>query len=98
MDHFQVVHINVRGVRANKDNLISYLNEKNFPHILTINETKIGLDQCVSIPHYDCVVQKGNRPYGSLILKRKDVLNVTALEDFGRYSEEVIGIRLHGDQ
>ena len=97
MDHFQVVHINVRGIRANKHNLLNYIEEKNFPHILTINETKMDLEQSISIPHYDCVVQRGNRPYGSMIFKRKDVLNVNALDCFDRFDEEVIGIRLNGD-
>ena len=57
----------------------------------------MGSDQSISIPNYDCVAQKGNRPHGSMIFKRKDILNVNALECLDRFNEEVIGIRLNGD-
>ena len=97
MELFQVVHLNVRGIRANRENLINYIQEKEFPHILTINETKMGSDQSIFIPNYDCVAQKGNRPHGSMIFKRKDILNVNALESLDHFNEEVIGIRLNGD-
>ena len=43
--NFQVVHVNIRGIRANRENLVNYLKHKGFPDFVTINETKIKSDQ-----------------------------------------------------
>ena len=92
---FQVVHINIRGIRANNANLLHYLEQNRFPDIVTVNESKLKANQLFSIPFYDCVVIKGSHPYGSLILKRKDIHDVNIIEEFGQFKEEVIGVRIN---
>lgn len=94
---FQVVHINIRGIRSNSANLQQYLEQHKYPDIVTINESKLNNDQAFSLPFYDCVASRGSRPYGSLILKRKDILDVSAIETLNRFKEEVIGIRVNGN-
>ena len=42
MGIFTIIHVNIRGLRANRDNLIRYLEENSFPEVVTLNETKIN--------------------------------------------------------
>ena len=96
---FQIVHVNIRGLRANRENLIHYLEEKHFPDLVTLNETKLNINQQISIPNYDCVARKERRgcQHGSLILKRKDIQDVVAINEMNQFHEEVIGVRLNGN-
>ena len=95
MDSFTVVHVNIRGLRANKENLIHYLEEHQFPDIVSVNETKMDMSQTIDIPNYVCVAQRGNKPHGSMILVRKDIQNVSVIEELENINEEVIGIKLN---
>ena len=96
MGNFTIIHVNIRGLRANRDNLIRYLEENSFPEVVTLNETKINQEHTIEIPNYNCVAQKGGVPHGSMILKRKDVLDVSIIQEFSQTNEEVVGIRLNG--
>ena len=100
MDHqFHILHVNIRGLRSNLANLIAYLEKIQFPDIVTLNETKLNLNQPISIANYDCVARKERRgcQHGSLILERKDISDVTIIKDLDRFHKEVIGIRLNGN-
>ena len=39
---YRLVHVNIRGAKANKENLMHHLSENDFPEIVTLNETKLG--------------------------------------------------------
>ena len=100
MDHqFYIVHVTIRGLRSNLANLNAYLEKIQFPDVVTLNETKLNINQPISIPNYDCVARKERHgcQHGSLILKCKDISDVTIIKDFERFHEEVIGIRLNGN-
>ena len=96
---FQVVHINIRGIRANKDNLLQYLGEFHFPDFVTINESKLSINQPFFLQNYDCIARKERRggQHGSLILKRNDIQDVTGIEKLNQFNEEVIGVRVNGN-
>ena len=36
---FRLIHVNIRGVQSNKNNLEHYLEEYKHPEIVTLNET-----------------------------------------------------------
>ena len=95
MDSFTVIHVNIRGLRANKENLIHYLEGHQFPDVVSLNETKMDMNQSVEIPNYICVAQKGSKPHGSMILIRKDLENVSVIEELQNASEETIGIKIN---
>ena len=97
--NFQVVHINIRGIRSNGDNLANYLKHKGYPDFVTLNETKLKHDQQINIDNYDCIARKEKRggQHGSAILKRNDISDVTVLNEFNQFYEEVIGVRLNGN-
>ena len=97
---FQVVHINIRGICANQLNLFNYLESVNFPDIVTLNETKLGINQPFTLPNYDIVVRKEQRGghHGSMILKRCDVTDVNIINETNQFHEEIIGMRLNGNQ
>ena len=42
---YRIIHLNIRGVRANKENLEHYLSEHNHPEVVTINETMLNKDK-----------------------------------------------------
>jgi exonuclease III len=94
---FQVVHVNIRGIRSNKVNLQHYLEQHHFPDIVTVNESKLNVNQPFLLPYYDCVASRGSCPYGSIIFKRKDILDVSVIEDFNQFNEEILGIRINGN-
>ena len=94
---FQIVHINIRGIRANQTNLQYYLQQRKYPDVITINESKLNANQPFTLPYYDCVATKGTCPYGSLILKRKDIPDVNEIEELKGFNEEVVGIRINGN-
>ena len=94
---FQVVHVNIRGLRANQDNLQEYLRRHRYPDVVTINESKLNDNQLFSLPFYDCVATRGSCPHGSLILKRKDILDVTVIEELNQIDAEIVGVRINGN-
>ena len=98
---YRVVHINIRGVRANKRNLEHFLDENNRPEIVTLNETKLGRRVEFKIDGYYCASRReptdlGGK-HGSMILVRDDIDDVTEL-DFPQtqFSHEVIGVKILG--
>ena len=42
LSQYRVVHINIRGLNSNKQNLEHYLGEHNYPEIVTLNETMMN--------------------------------------------------------
>ena len=95
----QIIHVNIRGLRSNLQNLNEYLLKLQLPDLVTLNETKLNINQPISIDNYDCIARKERRgcQHGSLILKRKDISDVTVISEMDRFHEEVIGIRLNGN-
>ena len=98
-DQLHIVHVNIRGLRSNLFNLNAYLEKINYPDVVTLNETKLNINQHINITNYDCVARKEKRgcQHGSLILKRKDISDVTVIREMDRFHEEVIGIKLNGN-
>ena len=96
---FCVVHVNIRGLRANLVNLIHYIEKVKFPDIITLNETKLNINQHISIPNYEIIARKERRgcQHGSLILKRNDVQDTVVLSEMSQFHEEAIGIRINGN-
>ena len=96
----KIVHINLRGLRANGQSLLQYLETLNFPEIVTINETK--LNKSVVDPVYQNYLCASRRDsphghHGSLILVKRGLNDVHELTSFQEtFSEEVIGIRING--
>ena len=94
---FDILHINIRGLAANKDNLEDYLRELNFPEIITLNETKLSSGKHIKIDNYECISRKEiNRSYGSMILVRSDIGNIIEIEDVRTrfQEEEIIGAEI----
>ena len=100
---YEVLHLNIRGARANKENLVKYLNDCNFPEIITINETKLGTKTRFDIPGYNCAsrletTDQGGS-HGSMILVRSDIKDILEIEEtrelFPR--DELIGIQIKGN-
>lgn len=100
MDHkFRIIHVNIRGIRSNSANLNNYLEESHYPEVVTLNETKLNINQSFPIPNYECIARKERRgcQHGSLILVRKDLTDITTIAAFDRFHEEVIGVKLNGN-
>ena len=95
MDTLTVIHVNIRGLRANRVNLIHYLEGHLFSDVVSLNETKMDMDQSINIPNYICVAQKGSKPHGSMILVRKDLKNVSIIKELQIANEETIGIKIN---
>ena len=100
---YEIVHINVRGVRSNKQNLEMYLAEMNYPEVICLNETKLPLNKNFEIEGY-CISARrehsdvgGSR--GSMILTRNDLTGVTEIEDVKQNFrfDEIIGIEITGE-
>lgn len=46
---YEIVHLNIRSARSNKNNLEVYLAEMNYPEIICLNETKLPKDAIFKI-------------------------------------------------
>ena len=70
---FSIIHINIRGVNANRKNLEHYLEEHNFPEVVTINEAMLSREKNVKIKGYYCAARKEpvgmSGKHGSMILQ-----------------------------
>ena len=95
---FRIVHVNIRGIRANRQNLIEFLRKRNFPEIVTINESKLNAAVSYSLPNYYIAARRDSSHghHGSLILVKASVKNVVSIDNLRNLSEEVIGIRMNG--
>jgi exonuclease III len=49
---YRVINVNIRGARANKENLMHHLSENDFPVIVTLNETKLDPKTRFDLPGY----------------------------------------------
>ena len=99
---YELLHINIRGARANKANLVKYLSDCNYPEIVTINETKLGSSTQFDIPGYNCAARRekshNGGSHGSMILVRSDLENVLEIEEIVELfpRQEVLGIYVQG--
>ena len=97
---FEILHINIRGARSNKANLLEYLADCNYPEIITINETKLGSSTRFDIPGYVCAARRERShlggSHGSMILVRSDVKDIVEIEEVVENfpSHEMIGIKI----
>ena len=97
---YEIVHINIRGATANKNNLENYLSEHNWPEIITLNETKLGSTTRFDLGGYKCVSRReaaqtgGSR--GSMILVRDDIDDIVEIGDAKKHflNDELIGIEI----
>ena len=55
---YRIIHLNIRGVRANKENLEHYLGEYNHPEIVTMNETMLSRDKNIVMKGYYCAARR----------------------------------------
>ena len=99
INDLKIVHINVRGFRANSHSLLQYLESQHFPDIVSVNETKLNPAIAINIQNYYCASRRDSvhGHHGSLILVKRgltDVHELIALPDL--FNEEVIGIRIKG--
>ena len=101
--NFRIIHINIRGVNANKKNLEHYLEEQNLPEIVTINEAMLRGDKNVKIKGYYCAARREpvgmSGKHGSMILVKETIQDVIE-PDFllSQFQEEVIGIEVKGTE
>ena len=103
MYQYYVVHINIRGIRSKRSQLMLYLKELDFPEFVTINETLLGSSMNFHIPGYYCASRReptvtgGAR--GSMILVRNDVKNVFEIQNCKtKFVEELIGIEIKSNR
>jgi exonuclease III len=96
---YRIVHINIWGIRANKQNLVHYHSEIGNPEVVTLNETKLGTNIRFELQGYYCASQrepteKGGK-HSSMILVRKDIEDVVEIDSLrSQFQEEVIGIEI----
>ena len=97
---FRLIHVNIRGFRANRQNLLNYLAEENFPDVITINETKLGVSTDVlMLPNYEIAARReptmnGGR-HGSMILVKntiKETCEINVIRE--QFIEEVVGVKV----
>ena len=97
---YEIIHLNIRGARANKSNLTQYLNDSYLPEIITLNETKLGSSTRFEVEGYYCAARKETScqggSHGSLILVRSDITDVVEIEEVKQQfrNEEIIGIEI----
>ena len=101
---YEIIHINIRSARSNKNNIEVYLAEMNYPEIICLNETKLPKDATFKIEGYNVASRRehssvgGSR--GSMILTRediKDVVEITEVKERFKF-DEVIGIKIQKSQ
>ena len=100
---YEILQLNIRGARANKDNLKHYLSEMNYPEIICLNETKLPSKIGFEIDGYNCAARwepnQNGGARGSMILTRDDLRNVIEIEEAKiRFkAEEIIGVKILGN-
>jgi exonuclease III len=97
---FRLTHVNIRGFRANRQNLLNYLAEENFTDVITINETKLGVSTDVlMLPNYEIAARReptmnGGR-HGSMILVKNTIKEACEISDMReQFIEEVVGVKV----
>ena len=96
---YRILHINIRGVQANRENLEHYLDENHLPEIVTINEAMLRSGKTVKIKGYYCAARREpigmSGKHGSMILVRDTIGDVIELDFLQtQFQEEVIGIEI----
>ena len=97
---YDIVHVNIRGARANKTNLLHYLDSLNFPEIVILNETKLGYLTRFDLDGYNCASRREPNPTGgsrgSMILVRGDISDVVEIDELKTKfrNDEVIGAEI----
>ena len=97
---YEILLLNIRGVRSNKVNLENYLAEMHYPEIICLNETKLPKNKHFEINGYTISARRehsdigGSR--GSMILTHNDVAGVIELESLKQNfkHDEMIGIEI----
>ena len=99
---YEILHLNIRGARSNKENLMKYISDNEYPEIITLNETKLGSSTRFELTGYECASRyetsdKGGC-HGSMILVRSDIKNIIEIEDVREKfpCDEIIGIEIKG--
>ena len=98
---FKLTHVNIRGIRANRLNLKHYLAQENYPDVITLNETKLGVSTDITglvFPNYRIAARRERSQnggvHGSMILVHNNLTEVNEIEDFRDFGEEVLGVKL----
>jgi hypothetical protein len=97
---YEIVHLNIRGARSNKENLEHYLAEMDFPEIVCLNETKLPLNKNFGITGYNVATRREHNTQGgsrgSLILSRQDIKDIVEIEEVKDLfkHDEVVGIEI----
>ena len=100
---YEILHLNIRGARANKANLLQYLSDCGKPEVITLNETKLGTNIQFELPGYNCASRRENSlhggSHGSMIMVRSDISDIVEIEEtkdlFPRH--ELLGICIKGN-
>ena len=100
---YRIIHVNIRGIRANKDNLEHYLEEHGFPEIVTLNETMLNINRNINIKGYYCAARREptgvSGKHGSMILVKEAIQDIVQLDFLQtQFQEEVIGIEILGNE
>ena len=95
------MHINIRGVKSNQQNLAHYLAEHALPEVVTLNETMLRGDKNIKINGYYCAARREpigmSGKHGSMILVREAISDVVELDFLKtQFHDEVIGIEILG--
>ena len=94
---YDVLHVNIRGVKSNCDHLVDYLKDIGYPEIVMLNETKLSSSSHFHIPGYECVSRREqHRSYGSMILVRSDISNVVEITEVKAKfkNDEILGAEI----
>ena len=97
--YFSIVHVNIRGFRANWQSFMEFIESVDFPDVITINETKVNQNVDAQLPNYHCASRRDSYHghHGSAIFVKHgicDVHEIISLRE--QFPEEVIGIRING--
>jgi hypothetical protein len=95
---FRIIHVNIRGIRANKQNLFEFLRRRDYPEIVTINETKLNNSVPFSLDKYLVAARhdSSHGHHGSLILVKNNVNNLVSIDCFQDLESEVIAVKING--
>ena len=55
---YEIVLLNIRGARSNKENLENYLTEMQYPEIICLNETKLPQNKHYEITHNHIILSR----------------------------------------
>ena len=99
---YEILHLNIRGARSNRENLEHYIGKCGYPEILCLNETKLPIDKDFSLNGYNIAARKeksvNGGSHGGMILTRQDLTDIKEIEELKILftAEEVIGIEIKG--